>query len=79
MAEQVPYREPGTRQVRRMSARAGVLLGLIIFVSGAALIAVGLRLNIGDLKIYPLVIGFGGACLGLSLMLIVAIDWMRGK
>ena len=79
LAEQVPYREPGTRPGGRMSARAGILLGLIILASGLGLIAVGWLSNIGDLRTYPLVIGFGGACLGLSLMLNGAIDWMRGK
>lgn len=78
MAEQVPYQEPGTRQGGRMSARAGILLGLIILLSGAGLIVVGWFVN-SELKTYPLVIGFGGACLGLSLMLNGAIDWMRGK
>ena len=77
LAEQVPYREPGTANAR-MSARAGVLLGLIILACGAAMIAVG-WFWIGDFMTYPLVIGFGGACLGLSLMLNGAIDWMRGK
>ena len=61
-----------------MSARAGVLLGLIILASGAGLIVVGWLLK-SELKTYPLVIGFGGACLGLSLMLNGTIDWMRGK
>ena len=78
MAEQVPYREPTTRQGGRMSARAGVLLGLIILVVGAGMIGVGSWIQT-DLRTYPLVIGFGGACLGLSLMLNGAIDWMRGK
>ncbi|HEV8378740.1 MAG TPA: hypothetical protein VGP99_07805 [Tepidisphaeraceae bacterium] len=78
MAEQVPYRELGTRQGGRMSARAGVLLGLIILAAGAGLIAVGWFLE-SELKTYPLVIGFGSACLGLSLMLNGAIDWMRGR
>jgi len=61
-----------------MSARAGVLLGLTIFLAGSGLIAVGWFVT-NELKTYPLVIGFGGACLGLSLMLNGAIDWMRGK
>jgi hypothetical protein len=78
VGEQVPYREPGTGQGGRMSARAGVLLGLIILVVGAGLIAVGWFLK-SEIKTYPLVIGFGGACLGLSVMLNGAIDWMRGK
>ena len=79
MAEQVPYREPGTRPAGRLSARAGVLLGLIILACGAGLIVAASVFNIGELKTYPLVIGFGGACLGLSLMLNGGIDWMRGK
>jgi hypothetical protein len=61
-----------------MSARAGVLLGLIILACGAGLILVG-WFWVGDFMTYPLVIGFGGACLGLSLMLNGTIDWMRGK
>ena len=61
-----------------MSARGGVLLGLIIFAAGSGLLAVGWGLK-SELKTYPLVIGFGGACLGLSLMLNGSIDWMRGK
>jgi len=55
-----------------------VLLGLIILACGAGLIVVG-WFWIGSFMTYPLVIGFGGACLGLSLMLNGAIDWMRGK
>ena len=78
MAEQVPYREPGTPSRQRMSARAAVLLGGIILVAGAALLVVGWWLQ-SELKTYPLVIGFGGACLGLSIMLNGTIDWMRGK
>jgi len=78
LAEQVPYREPGTRPAGRLSARAGVLLGLIILACGAGLIVVG-WFWIGSFMTYPLVIGFGGTCLGLSLMLNGAIDWMRGK
>ena len=77
LAEQVPYREPGTASAR-MSARAGILLGLIILASGAGLIGLGWFVT-SDLKTYPLVIGFGGVCLGLSLMLNGMIDWMRGK
>jgi len=61
-----------------MSARAGVLVGLIILACGAGLIGVGWWMK-NELKTYPLVIGFGGACLGLSLMLNGTIDWMRGK
>ena len=61
-----------------MSARAGVLLGLIIFVSGIGLLVVGWALK-SELKTYPLVIGFGSSCLGLSLVLNGVIDWMRGK
>jgi hypothetical protein len=61
-----------------MSARAGVLLGLIIFAVGGGLLAVGWWLK-SELRTYPLVIGFGAACLGLSLMLNGSIDWMRGK
>ena len=61
-----------------MSARAGVLVGLIILASGGGSIAVGWFVK-SDLKTYPLVIGFGAVCLGLSLMLNGAIDWMRGK
>ncbi len=78
MEEKVPYREPGTPQRARMSAKAGVLLGLIILASGVGLIAVGWFVK-NDLRTYPLVIGFGGACLGLSLMLNGTIDWMKGK
>jgi hypothetical protein len=78
MAEQVPYREPGTPSRQRMSPRGAVVLGVIILVVGAGLIAVGWWLK-SDLKTYPLVIGFGGACLGLSIMLNGTIDWMRGK
>jgi hypothetical protein len=78
VAEQVPYREPGTPSRERMSPRAGVLLGLIILGAGAVLLGVGLLLK-SELKIYPLVIGFGGACLGLSIVLNGMIDWMRGK
>lgn len=61
-----------------MTARAGVLLGLIIFAAGIGLIVVGSVLK-SELKTYPLVVGFGVACLGLSLMLNGGIDWMRGK
>jgi len=61
-----------------MSARGGVVLGLIILACGAGLIAVGWLLK-SDLRTYPLVVGFGGVCLGLSLMLNGAIDWMKGK
>ena len=78
VAEQVPYREPGTRRADRWSARAGVLLGFIILAAGAGLIVVG-SIWKGGLRTYPLVIGFGASCLGLSLMLNGAIDWMRGK
>jgi hypothetical protein len=78
LAEQLPYRDPMTPKRDRMSARAGVLLGLIILAAGAGLILVGWLLK-SELKTYPLVIGFGGACLGLSLMLNGGIDWMRGK
>ena len=78
MAEQVPYREPGTPSRERMSPRAGVVLGLIILAAGAGLLGLGLFLK-SELKIYPLVIGFGGACLGLSIVLNGTIDWMRGK
>jgi len=77
LAEQVPYREPGTPKAR-MSARAGVLLGLIIVAGGAGLVVLGGLLKKKE-RVYPLVIGFGGMCLGLSLMLNGAIDWMRGK
>lgn len=76
--EQVPYREPGTPKRARISAKGGVLLGLIILASGVGLIAVGWIVK-SDLRTYPLVTGFGGACLGLSLMLNGAIDWMKGK
>jgi hypothetical protein len=61
-----------------MSARAAVLLGLSILLGGAGLIVVGWKMS-SDLKTYPLVIGFGGVCLGLSLMLNGGIDWLRGK
>ena len=61
-----------------MSARAGTLLGLIIFAAGGGLLVLGWLLK-SELKIYPLVIGFGAGCLGLSIMLNGSIDWMRGK
>ena len=63
LAEQVPYREPGTRPAGRLSARAGVLLGLIILACGAGLIVVG-WFWIGSFMTYPLVIG-------LSLVLLI--------
>ena len=78
LAEQVPYREPGTPRRQRMSARGAILLGLIILGSGTGLIVAGLVIK-NEMKTYPLVIGFGAACLGLSLMLNGTIDWMRGK
>jgi hypothetical protein len=63
-----------------MSARAGVLLGFIILAAGAGLIGLGLGWLVKNgLGTYALVIGFGSACLGLSLMLNGTIDWMRGK
>jgi hypothetical protein len=56
-----------------------MIVGSIILVAGAGLIGLTWVMNWGELKTYPLVIGFGGVCLGLSLMLNGAIDWMRGK
>ena len=61
-----------------MSARAGVLVGLIILAFGIGLLVVGWVLK-SEWRTYPLVIGFGASCLGLSLMLNGTIDWMRGK
>ena len=61
-----------------MSARVGVLLGFIISAVGSGLLVLGWWLK-SEYKTYPLVIGFGAACLGLSLMLNGGIDWMRGK
>ena len=79
MSDQVPYREPGTRPAERMGGRGGMIVGAIILVAGAGLIGLAWGMNWGELKTYPLVIGFGTVCLGLSLMLNGAIDWMRGK
>ncbi len=79
MSEQVPYREPGTAQGGRITGKGAVVIGLIVLVVGACLIALPRFVSIGELQTYPLVIGFGAACLGVSLMLNGAIDWLRGK
>jgi hypothetical protein len=78
VAEEIPYREPGTPRAGRMTGKALVIIGLIIVVVAIVLIVLPMLVELGILERYSLAIGFGLACLGASLALHGAIDWAKG-
>jgi hypothetical protein len=78
VAEEIPYREPGTPRAGKITGKALVIIGLIILGVAIVLMVLPMLVELGMLKAYSLVIGFGLACFGASLMLHGAIDWAKG-
>jgi len=83
MTDPISYRQPDTKDEAgargRRAARQAIVIGAIVFVLSAGIIAIPFFIARNPFNKYIVAFALVGALAGMSFMLHGAVDWLRTK